>query len=409
MEQNVVFVNKGLIDLEAIANFGVNVKETPDAYGYFGTGLKFAIAVLIRTGHKVTLFRSNETYLFLGQDVTIRDRPFQLITMHNVQTGEKRRLGFTTELGKTWKVWQAWRELYCNCLDESGEMFIDQLVEPQVGLTKFVVLGSEFRNTALHADQYAILHDESRQPVVDDVTGCDIFEWQDHEDRHALFYKGIRAYYSTEEFMYKYNIRRNMELSEDRTIKWNVYINSTIAATMMCLGTPAAIEKFLTAPADRFEYNVSLPEYIPSGANVHFRETLMELGRSRMNTLSPHAKQLYKSVSKAAGTYTKTECTERQAQMITSALKFLESHLQVHVTEEIVISPDMHDKYGSVHNGTIVLGPYAFEHGFKQLVATIYEEYLHITQGFEDESRKFQDFLILKVIDLAAELQGEII
>jgi hypothetical protein len=51
MSAIVVFENPGEIDAAAIRTFGVSVKEGENPIGFFGTGLKYAIAILLRTGH----------------------------------------------------------------------------------------------------------------------------------------------------------------------------------------------------------------------------------------------------------------------------------------------------------------------------------------------------------------------
>lgn len=51
----ILFQNPGEIDLLSIASFGVSVKEGENPIGFFGTGLKYAIAVLLRTGHRITV------------------------------------------------------------------------------------------------------------------------------------------------------------------------------------------------------------------------------------------------------------------------------------------------------------------------------------------------------------------
>jgi len=51
----IAFQNDGELDLRLMATFGCSVKETNNPIGFFGTGLKYALAVLLRTGHKVTV------------------------------------------------------------------------------------------------------------------------------------------------------------------------------------------------------------------------------------------------------------------------------------------------------------------------------------------------------------------
>ena len=52
----VVFENTGEIDILSISSFGVSVKEGDSPIGFFGTGLKYAIAVLLRHNQKITAY-----------------------------------------------------------------------------------------------------------------------------------------------------------------------------------------------------------------------------------------------------------------------------------------------------------------------------------------------------------------
>lgn len=107
----IIFKNKGAIDVRAIKILGVSVKKD-NAIGFFGTGLKYAIAICLREGCPLSIWSGGEEYSFTTKKVAITGQDFDVVCMN----GEE--LGFTTELGKTWKLWQAFRELYCNCTDE---------------------------------------------------------------------------------------------------------------------------------------------------------------------------------------------------------------------------------------------------------------------------------------------------
>lgn len=95
----IVFQNKGLIDLRALKTFGVSVKDCPGAIGYFGTGLKYAVAILLREGCEVTLYRGRKAYKFTATSRKIRDQEFAIVSIN----GEE--MGFTTALGKDWELW----------------------------------------------------------------------------------------------------------------------------------------------------------------------------------------------------------------------------------------------------------------------------------------------------------------
>jgi hypothetical protein len=136
---HVIFENDGEIDAAAIRTFGVSVKQGDNPIGFFGTGLKYALAILLRTGHSVAIQSGLEKHRFALKDVTIRGETFQVVTMN------RRELGFTTQVGKTWELWMAYRELYCNCKDEGGSVFIaDQPRKPVSGKTRIIVGGDDF-------------------------------------------------------------------------------------------------------------------------------------------------------------------------------------------------------------------------------------------------------------------------
>ena len=54
----VVFSTNGLIPLQAFTMFGLNAKpESKNPFGFFGTGLKIAIAVCLRMQQEVVIWR----------------------------------------------------------------------------------------------------------------------------------------------------------------------------------------------------------------------------------------------------------------------------------------------------------------------------------------------------------------
>lgn len=115
--RSLVFQNPGLIDLDAVTTLGVSVKDGDTPIGYFGTGLKFAIATVLRNGGTLTLWRGKVAHHFATDAGTVRGEPFEFVTM------DGKRLGFTTQLGRNWEPWMAFRELASNCRDEGGRYF----------------------------------------------------------------------------------------------------------------------------------------------------------------------------------------------------------------------------------------------------------------------------------------------
>ena len=75
--QQVVFKTQGSLDLRAVTTFGINSKPNSQSpIGFFGTGLKYAIAVLVRSGAGITIISDGKKHTFnLIQD-TFRDKEF---------------------------------------------------------------------------------------------------------------------------------------------------------------------------------------------------------------------------------------------------------------------------------------------------------------------------------------------
>lgn len=93
------FQNPGLIEPEAFTTFGVSAKENDNPIGFFGTGLKYAIAIILRLGGKVEIWRGKNYYGFFPVTKEFRGNPVTYVGMsHN---GEAIiQLGYTTDVGK---------------------------------------------------------------------------------------------------------------------------------------------------------------------------------------------------------------------------------------------------------------------------------------------------------------------
>lgn len=111
--------------LEALTLFGINAKpNSTNPIGYFGTGLKLAVAVIMRHGGTVKLFIEDVEYVIYATDQIFRGKEFESLRIKRRKLPATRftsiALPYTTELGKNWHLWQAHRELESNTRDEGG-------------------------------------------------------------------------------------------------------------------------------------------------------------------------------------------------------------------------------------------------------------------------------------------------
>jgi hypothetical protein len=203
----ILFRNRGLIDLFAITTMGVNVKEGDHPIGQFGTGLKYAIAIILRSGGRIMIDRGGEFLRFGVMETAIRGKTFQIVTMND------KPLGFTTQLGLHWKTWMAFREIYCNCKDEGGQITatIDdtEVIAAGHDETLVIVEGAEFDKHYRNRDEFML----ETEPLYR------LAEVHVHAgESRFCYYRGIRVGELRHPSKFTYNLTGYVELTEDRTL-----------------------------------------------------------------------------------------------------------------------------------------------------------------------------------------------
>lgn len=108
------FITPSHLPIDAAIIMGISAKEGDNAIGKFGTGLKYAIAGILRLRGSITITVGGEPFVFGAMRSDVRGKSFDIVTCN----GEK--CGFTADLGKHWKPWMLFRELASNTLDEGG-------------------------------------------------------------------------------------------------------------------------------------------------------------------------------------------------------------------------------------------------------------------------------------------------
>jgi hypothetical protein len=256
----VAFATPGLIPLESFTTFGVNVKpQSVNPFGFFGTGLKYAVAVLLRHGCEVVVWRGLVKYTFYVKQEDFRGKDFGFVRMKKEQYNLKdrvlfrpqyERLPFTLELGKTWELWQAFRELETNTRDENGTTQLEYWgadSRPQrADGTVILVFGSKF------IDEF---HDMGRNFLEGGLSEREGPEWLqvlDKPSRH-IYYRGVRIMDLKEEALYTYNILRQVDLTEDRTAKYPTIVESWIAEYIMSSEDEGFVSKVTRAPPRAYE------------------------------------------------------------------------------------------------------------------------------------------------------------
>lgn len=277
----VSFVTPTLLNVKAITTFGINAKpNSTSPIGFFGTGLKYAIAVLIREDHQLEMSIGKDIITFYGDTQEFRDKQFKFIYM-NYYNAEKNRskkiqLPFTTELGKTWELWQAFRELYSNTIDENGTCIEDSFVNLSTDTnTVITIVGEPF---------YDIFKDKDSVFLADglkDFTN-DIIQILDRPSER-LYYRSMRALDLSHESKFTYNILTSLSLTEDRTIKFSWEADRIIAHYIAVNCTDEQlIEAVLSCEDDTYEGRLNF-EDVYATSSGHFSRVYHKLGKDLKN------------------------------------------------------------------------------------------------------------------------------
>lgn len=390
----VVFENPGEIDPRLISTFGVNVKEGENPIGFFGTGLKYAIAILLRTGNEITIQSGERILTFAKHPTEIRGKTFELIAMN----GEP--LGFTTDVGKSWELWMAYRELHCNAKDERGMTFEAACAPaPATRVTRVLVRGADF--VAVHRERRRYFLESPALLISDDV--------EIHEgESHGIFYRGVRVadVPSGQKTRFTYNLLHTLDLTEDRVAKYIFIVASRIRSALFKATAADVVRDGLTAGDGYLEATFDYKGEIGRPSEPFLR-SVEDLIRDRVATTNASAVGVYKAAMRAQLKPDTIPLTGVEEQILARAKAFC-ARLGFTIQYDIIIAESLGEGVlGMAEDGRIYLAQRAFMMGTKTVAGTLIEEFIHLKHGLSDTSRAMQNYLLDRLVSLGEQLNGE--
>lgn len=393
----IIFKNKGELDLRAIRTFGISAKTNNDAIGFFGTGMKYAIAIFLREGFTVNLYTGGDCYEFRKKKISMREKDFEMITMN----GEE--MPFTTHLGVNWSSWQAFREFYCNALDEGGDVeyasVFQKIADDE---TYFVVEGDGDFDLYEQRDSIVLKGDFDHTSA-----GVKIR----FKETNWLYYRGIRVYKSELPFMFTYNITEELILTEDRTVRDLSVARRMITDAIKYSNNENFIKKAICAKKDRVE----------NGLYYFIEKTSDEFEQVASREFDKNNDDLHRTVrlwvqqKKERDTFKNIiGCTlsELESQMLIKAKRIVSKRFDLQ-KYEIIFSETLGKRtmayVQSNQDNKIYISKECFNHGFLYLTSTLLEEVVHHETGHQDETRELQTFLFDEMTKLLAQKAGEIV
>lgn len=396
----IVFKNDGEIDVRSISTFGVSVKEGSNPIGFFGTGLKYAIAVLLREGCGVQIHSGLQVIDFALKVEEVRGQQFQFITMQ-VDGGPANEIGFTTELGKTWDLWMAYREIACNCKDEGGDgSYENDAPMPMAGATQIVVTGDAFEGVFANRFQY-ILEDAPW------LSGP-IMEVRRYEGQN-FFYRGVRVMPLSQRSIYTYNCKAHIDLTEDRTVKYQWMPAHYIARFVLQSNDAEFIRSVVMAKDETMEHGLEFTGHSVTPSDT-FLSVVADLVSDRLTVCNLTAVQAWRDATQGKIAPKEITLTKVQQMCLDRALDFcakigfeIRDSYPIKVVESLGTGT-----MGLAEEGTIFIAECVFQMGgTKYVSSTLIEEYVHLRHGHKDLTRELQNFLLDKMVSLGEELIGE--
>ena len=383
----VYFANAGMIDLDVLRVMGVSIKIKANPIGYFGTGLKFGVATLLRTGHKVVLVRGGERLELTARPVTIRGEEVQRVFM-----GDE-AIPFTTELGKNWDVWQAYRELHSNTLDEAG-VISDK---PVTADTVIEVTGPGIQMEFNNRDAIFI----AGKPLA----ANEFLEVYPGPTRY-VYYRGVRAGAMPTELSFAYNLLCPMTLTEDRTFESQFTVEWKLSQLIPKI-EHAGVMAELMSGKDRWDQKLDW------GMCPTPSKAFMDVAAARYTdqTINPAVQRVVNRDLQARGVFPPARMTDAQQDKFLSAFAPLRglgctlSPEDVEVVESL--GPGI---MGLVHKerNQVFLAASTLDWGLETVVATLYEEWLHKDHHFTDCSRELQNYLFQRLVAMSMGLPAPV-
>jgi len=406
MSKTICFFNNGAFDKRSFTMMGVSAKPIDGAVGFFGTGFKYAIAVLLRHGCSISVSVRDDAgengytqYTFSTIGDTFRDKDIEVIRCES-QDGIL-EMPYTTHFGINWKLWQAYRELYTNCvLDERGGVrVVDEDYQDDVGGVADVsifVSGDEFVKVHEQHNKYFIPADVPTLCASVDMRAVPRVENSDNVIYYKTMYSGTQM---EKETYFTYDYISTQRLTEDRTIADTWCIRNEITDLWYNHMSRDMLIDSLPHVAKNhwYESGLSASNW---GCGEAFKSACKYLIANHI-PIPMWAMETYTHTLPFGQQINKYKLDDYHKTLLDRAIRVMK-HLDMIVDRKLVCPcvslPN--EVLGLYRDGKMYIAKGAFDRGFTCLLGTLYEEWLHHTSKCEDLTREMQNKLVDRIATL---------
>jgi len=415
--------NNTLIEHNAFHLIGACTKrDDSGSIGYFGSGLKYAIAVLLREGIHFKVFSGLKEIKITTEPEEFRNQTFQVIYVNGVKTS------LTTDMGPDWKIWQAVREVFCNAIDEGDYEYGCHLVTaPTRDATTFHIDcdNDTLQEIVNNWDKYFSL---KRKTVTANKRG-QVFKCMD--EYVCIYRKGIRCWEEQKKSLYDYNIY-DLKINESRIATSQHDLYREIRLMWTNDATPEMLRNFCTHAKEtliethmywQYAYGSDYGEQwltffkdkflVPIESAGWFmdkveRRDSVQLPTSMVKSLKKAFPELNTALDgvNELFDYRLRDFADSEQFKLKKALDFFEE-VKINVDYPINIA-DFKDNliFGVADEGKIILSGNCFSHGIREVALTILEEMAHLDSNASDNTRAMQNYLFNQILNLLENNNG---
>lgn len=423
MKQNkwMLIENKGEIDINALILMGGSTKrDSTTAIGYYGSGLKYAISVMVRKEIPFRIYAGMNEHVITTKVVKFRDKEFKQILVNGQDTS------LTTDMGPDWQGWSAIRETVSNSIDEGESIVVNEtdILQPKEGYTRiYIGHHDEVQDVLSNWNRYFSL---DRTDAIVECEMGKMFPHIDEQEALLLYRRGIQCYYAkSSKSLYEYDLPK-ITINESRVCD-NIYSAKVLATKYLVENATKEIARNVlnNGCKDKGYWEGSMDWYYDAYSTVMnpaWKEAVsnkilinQDVGGFFTNLLAgPHymvTKSLAKKLKKefpevqvygvgedGDDTVYKEhlDITPKMQYMLKKAGEFLKE-CKYTITHDVeIVEFNKADTLGRATDQKILLSNKLFDMGMKELVMTMIEEEEHLCTGHGDCSREMQNHLFRK-------------
>ena len=193
--------SKGEIETEAFTLIGASSKRNDETkIGYFGSGLKYSIAALLRNNIDFKIFQGENEIIFDVVDKSFRNDVYKAISVNGKETSMTTTMG-----GSDWDIsFAPFREIYSNALDEDSDVVLTKTTNlvGEIGTTTILI-----EMTSAMTDFYNNINEYfcDKNPNVLTTNKFGTIYPKATTGFTKLFRKGILCYEDTKPALFSYN------------------------------------------------------------------------------------------------------------------------------------------------------------------------------------------------------------